>query len=291
MIFNIHPTNQKNITVENLQICFLFQSKDPHQPQENSPLRHQLHTHSFAELFGCLMGQISILDFCGQVHTLKAGDLAIVPSGVEHMMLLDPSPDAKWVDIGISFRKIPHIEATDLFEKAEQLLSGKEVVLFQNQPALCRLMERCHRLGAQEELSGLLSFLAEFIKLPAAKKRPEKEAKETKKNIDRLLKLDDIINMNFSQNFTNEEIAELLFISKRQLSRIVEKNYGEPLRKILLKRRLQGAAELLRSSDEGVEKIAASMGFTNKNTFFREFKKHYHCTPLGWRKKGSRENT
>lgn len=285
MIFNIHPTNQKNLSVENLQIRFLFQSKDPHQPQEALPLRPQLHTHSFAELFGCLAGQIHILDAKGKVHLLMAGDLAIVPSGVEHMMLLKHSPDAKWTDLGISFKKNPHSDAADLFGQFRQLLGGEKIALFQNQLALCRLLEQCHQFAAVEELSSLLSFLAEFIKLPAAGQEPATKNEEKAQNIDRLIKLDDIINMNFSQNFSNEEIAKLLFISKRQLSRIVEKNYGEPLRQIILKRRLQGAAELLKTSDERVEKIASAMGFTNKNTFFREFKKHYHCTPLAWRKR------
>ena len=202
------------------------------------------------------------------------------------MMLSETAPFTQWVDMGITIQKVSAPNTADLFSKAKPLLQGEQLILYRHQPHLCRLMQNCYQAVNREELSTLLSFLAEFINLtaPSCAGKSEKTAEKTK-NIDRLLKLDDIINMNFSQNFSNEEIAKLLFISKRQLSRIVEKNYGEPLRQILLKRRLQGAAELLCSSDERIEKIAASMGFTNKNTFFREFKKHYGCTPLAWRKK------
>lgn len=286
MIFNIHPTNQKSLTAENLQLRLLFQSKSPYQPQEETLLRQQLHTHSFTEIFGCIEGQIRILDFNGREHSLQAGDLAIVPSGVEHMMLPQVAPQTQWADLGLLFQKLSLPDAADLFGKIKSLLSGEEIAIYRNRPALCRLLHNCQRFGNRAELSTLLSFLAELIKLPAPNQREEsKKSWENAKDIDRLLKLDDIINMNFSQNFSNQEIAALLFISKRQLSRIVEKHYGEPLRQLILKKRLQGAAELLRSSDEKVESIARKMGFSNKNSFFREFKKYYHQTPLAWRKK------
>ena len=290
MIFNIHPTNQKTLNAENLQLQIFFQSTPPHPPQNEYLLRQQLHSHSYAELFACLEGQLRICDSRRREHILNSGDIAIVPSEAEHTMVPDPTSAPQWFSMGITLRKISPPNSTDLYKKAEQIFNQGELILYRHQPALCHAADECRR--TQGESSAFLIFLAELLRLPPQppQKDPFGETAPKAKNIDLLLKLDDIININFAQNFTNAEIAALLSVSTRQLSRIVEKNYGKPLRKILLKRRLQGAAELLRASDESVENIARSMGFTNKNTFFREFKKQYSCTPLAWRKRGCKKS-
>ena len=284
MIFNIHPTNQKTLTIENLQVQIFFQHDTPNPPQDTLLLRQQLHSHSYAELFTCPEGQLRIVDSERQEYVLNAGDVAIVPAEQEHTMLPEAIPNSKRMSMGLILQKVPSPASTDLYRKVEQIFAHKKITVYRHRHALCRVAVRCSEM--QGELSAFLDFTAELLRLPP-EPSPDKTAlgsAEKAKNIDLLLKLDDIININFSQNFTNAEIASHLSVSTRQLSRIVEKNYGAPLRKILLKRRLQGAAELLRTSDESVEKIAGRMGFTNKNTFFREFKRQYASTPLAWRK-------
>ncbi|MBQ7313979.1 MAG: AraC family transcriptional regulator [Clostridia bacterium] len=41
---------------------------------------------------------------------------------------------------------------------------------------------------------------------------------------------------------------------------------------------------MLRTSDISAEKIAVMVGFSNKNSFWREFQKKYGVTPMEYRK-------
>ncbi|NLZ37661.1 MAG: helix-turn-helix domain-containing protein [Clostridiales bacterium] len=43
-------------------------------------------------------------------------------------------------------------------------------------------------------------------------------------------------------------------------------------------------AEMLRTSDMSAERIAMMVGFSSKNTFWKEFRKKYGVTPAEYRK-------
>ena len=51
----------------------------------------------------------------------------------------------------------------------------------------------------------------------------------------------------------------------------------------LLHVRMNKAAEKLLSGKETVSEIAAACGFADSNYFSRQFRKHYHCSPLQYR--------
>ena len=45
------------------------------------------------------------------------------------------------------------------------------------------------------------------------------------------------------------------------------------------------AADLLKSTDFTMDTIAFESGFPSTSYFFRQFKKHYNCTPKVYRKR------
>ena len=47
---------------------------------------------------------------------------------------------------------------------------------------------------------------------------------------------------------------------------------------------MKKAANLLLQTDDTVEEIAESMGFSNPSQFYRQFKKQFHMTPHEYRK-------
>ena len=188
--------------------------------------------------------------------------------------------------MGFICRELQGSFNTDLYGSFSGLAEYNSILVYKNVPKVCNLVKQCQLNRDKNEISTILTFLAEFIKLPKAEtpKVLLDENTHKSKNIDRLLKLDDIVNTNFTKNFSNKEIADLLFISERQLSRLVAKNYGQPLRLIIMKKRLDVAAELLLTTSDSVEAIAVSVGFKNKNSFHREFKKRFGQTPSEYRK-------
>ncbi len=283
----MYNKNQKALTVENLNMKLFFQTEFIVVQDKGLPLHKQLHNHSYVEMFACLEGKISINTAGGQTFELFSGDIAMVPTAVEHFKAPETLPDTRWVGMGFICREVQGDFKNDLYGSFSGIMDYHSVIVYKNVPHLCRLVDLCHQQKNVKEISSVLSLIAELIKLPKAEDRHADnnvENTQKSKNIDRLLKLDDIINTNFTRDFTNKEIAEELFISERQLSRIVTKNYGQPLRIIIMKKRLDIAAELLLTTGDSVEYIAESVGFKNKNSFHREFKKRFGMTPLSYRK-------
>lgn len=287
MEFNLYNKNQKSLTVENLNIKLFFQTQFIVAEERGLPLHKQLHNHSYVEIFACRKGGIYINTADGHTVELNSGDMALVPSAVAHFKAPETFPDTDWVGMGFICRELQGEYTNDLYGSFSGLIDHPSLLVYKNVPRLCDVVYECHKQKDTNEVSSVLNFLSELIKLPMAEGQTEENidgSTQRSNNIDRLLKLDDIINTNFTNNFTNKDIADILFISERQLSRIVIKNYGQPLRLIIMKKRLDIAAELLLTTSDSVEYISSSVGFKNKNSFHREFKKRFGMTPSEYRK-------
>ena len=76
----------------------------------------------------------------------------------------------------------------------------------------------------------------------------------------------------------------MLYISPRQLARIVKKRYGASLHQMIVKKRIESAAKLLVESNLSVEEIGSVIGFNTKSCFYRAFRDEYSMTPLQYRK-------
>lgn len=281
--------NQKSLTVENLNIKLFFQAEFINGRSGGLPLHTQLHNHSYVEIFACISGGITI-NTVGKGYELFAGDIAIVPSAVAHFKSSETLTGSEWVTFGFICREVICEHNSDLYSFFDGFMQYDSVLIYRNVGSLCSVLRNCHLHKDENEVSTLLLLLAELIKLPKAEKMAGDNTDvntRKSKNIDRLLKLDDIINTNYHRNFSNKEIADFLFISERQLSRIVAKNYTEPLRTIILRKRLEIAAELLITTRDSIEHITVSVGFKNKNSFNREFKKRFGVTPSAYRKRNN----
>ncbi len=287
MELNVFKENEKSLTVENANIKLFFQTQYSSVQEEGLPLHKQLHTHSYAEIFACISGQL-IIKTKDNEYVLTKGSIAIVPIEVEHFKSPEICCSTEWAKIGLICRRVQCECLHDLYHSLIDVLGCNCVTVHKSQSKLCGYIKECCDKKSEEELSSILNFLSEFIKLPKHQqigKNISDKNNRNAKNIDRLLKLDSIINTNFDKSFSSREIARLLHVSQRQLSRIVAENYSLSLRQMILKKQLDIVAELLVTTRESVGDIAASVGFRNNNTFHREFKKKFGVTPIAYRKK------
>ena len=85
-------------------------------------------------------------------------------------------------------------------------------------------------------------------------------------------------------DITVGDIAARLFISPRQLARIVKQRYGTTLHETIRKKRVTVAAKLLLDGNKTVEEIGHEVGFHSKSCFYRAFYAEFQETPLGYRK-------
>ena len=285
MMININKESEKSLTVENVNVRLFFQTQYNSVQDKGLPFYKQLHTHSYIEIFACISGEL-VIKTDTKEYVINDNDIAIVPVEVEHFKA--PEPDyVRWAKIGLVCRRVQCEYQHDIYSHLSDLISYDRITIYKKQSKICEYIKECCDKKSDSEISSVLAFLSEFIKLPKIHDESKSLNDKNKckaKNIDRLLKLDDIINTNFDKGFSNKEIAEILHISQRQLSRIVAENYSLSLRKMIMKKQLDIVAELLVTTTDSVEDIAFSVGFKNSNTFHREFKKRFGQTPIAYRK-------
>ena len=81
------------------------------------------------------------------------------------------------------------------------------------------------------------------------------------------------------ENFTSENLAQELFVSRSQLNRklsaVIGKGPGEFIRIYKLKR----AAHMILENKLNITQIALEVGFSSPAQFTRAFQKHYNCSP------------
>ncbi len=278
--------NKKTVTVENLRMQVFFEKTSPLPQKGELPFQRQLHAHLFVEFFACLKGSITLRTADGLDTVLQAGDVAIVPPAVKHFKAPKTTPETKWVGFGFVCRKAAGEFETDLYGSFDRLTRGDRVFHYSDEKTLCALAENCNKAQGQQELASVLAFLSALIPLAeqqGAAGMPQGSA-GSPKDIERLLVLDEIVHHCTEQDLSQKQIAALLFISERQLSRIAQKRYGMSLKGKMTERRLSVAVELLETTHKSAEQIGEQAGFKNRNAFYREFKKQYAVTPQQYRK-------
>ena len=90
------------------------------------------------------------------------------------------------------------------------------------------------------------------------------------------------------ENFSDSELrletlAENLYISKSQLSRLFKEFTGESFSEYLRRVRMNHACRLLRESDMSVEQIVKECGMRDMRSFYKNFQNHTGKTPIQYK--------
>jgi len=86
-------------------------------------------------------------------------------------------------------------------------------------------------------------------------------------------------------DFTAEEFATQIGISRMQLHRKLKSLLGVSATEFIRNERLKNAAELLKKGNGNISEIAYSVGFNEISYFSRCFKDHFGCTPTEYAEK------
>lgn len=82
---------------------------------------------------------------------------------------------------------------------------------------------------------------------------------------------------------TEDELAAMLNLSRRQLNRVLMQNYGMGYRQKMLRARMEYASNLLRTTDQKIGQIGAAVGYTAESSFYKAFQSYYNMTPQEYR--------
>lgn len=168
----------------------------------------------------------------------------------------------------------------DMFSRA------KHGILFSKETTI----EVMPRLMALSRISGIRYYL-EFISLldDLAKSKGQRllsnssAVKEDFHNSDKIKKVYDFIQENFSRTITLAEISELVNMSPVSFNRFIKKRTGKTFVHYLNDTRIGFASRWLLETDLSIGEIAFKCGFNNIANFNRLFKKSKNCTPKHFR--------
>lgn len=243
--------------------------------------RITLHTHSDYELLAVLRGSIAIR-LPDELIPLEADDLAIVSPKTVHQIDHAVSDDAAWLNLRFSFSRIRSDTHYDTFGRIAEGFRETPVTVRRKTDESLFLLARMKRawdarrfapLGG--ELHGLLLSLFD-----SSESRP---APRNDSDAFRLNQLSLFIDARFAEPLTTSQLAESLSISKRQVERILRREYGMTLSELLSQRRLAAAQKLLDTTDLPVQEIALRVGFHSPSSFSHAFRKQLGLSPIQYR--------
>lgn len=257
------------------------------RPCDKKIVRMTMHVHSHSEIFVCKKGQM-LVTTPGHEYVLSQGDAVIVPAGILHKKTV--FDDTEHIAVGVMCVECGGEFIKDSYSFISSYLNSDCVYEFKNKQSFCSSLEFVLKKAVSSDVMiYMLGFVAELFKLFANSSHKcdntVTRGERNLKNIDRLVKLDYIINTRFMTELSNKQIALELFLSERQLARLVRENYGATLHTLIINKRINAAAVLLDNTDNSVEEIAYSVGFKSKTSFYSDFFKAYGVTPVEYRLK------
>lgn len=105
-----------------------------------------------------------------------------------------------------------------------------------------------------------------------------------RKHPSRLSDVLDYIKAHYREDITLSKIADQFFFSVAYLSRAFEKAIGVSFKKYLASLRFADAVDMLMSTNDSIDEIAAACGFPNTRAFVQLHKEAYGCLPSQRRK-------
>lgn len=273
-----------SVTVENVTVELLVTDKTSQVTDELNPLTTMTtHTHAYAELFTCIAGEITIHTEAGDLH-LQTGDIAIIPAYLRHI-LKKVTNHSIYHATGIIFVQRRVQNCINLYRKLTEVCMRRQGLCLSNHPVLCDAVAAL--TDAPQKESYLPALRLTLLLAEIADEERYAHGSDTKKfpdcDLTRVSRLEQIINGYFMENLSSAYVAEKLFISQRQLSRIVKKRYGTTLHQAVTDKRLTVAAKMLSEETSSIAKIACNVGFGSVHGFYRAFRKKYAMSPLEYR--------
>ena len=248
------------------------------------------HSHNSYEIHFITKG-CGILMIEDQKYELGEGAFYITGPSVLHSQQSDPDDPMEEYGFSVSVKELvseSRNETDMLFEKIRENPFFTDIDDF-NGGTLCREMldEAFFLNGAYDErIRALVTAVMISIcrKMNSTGESRTNSAKISKPSLMR--KLDTYLR-NFREDITCEKIAGELYISQRQLSRIMNNVYGMSFSKKVISLRLEYARELLKSGSLSIEKVAEQSGFSSSGSFCKNFKAAEGCSPTQYRKEAS----
>ena len=270
-----------NLTLELLWASFSNRNDRVGDGPVNRRSHPKLHSHTFCETHFCTSGKVTYRIGNGQEFTICAGDTVFIRENIRHELVY-ASADAR--KISLAYRMM---EGQALYNRAEQAMPLDVAVIRQADTIFDLYLRLCEeftrqRLGYKELIGALLfqitmEYERQISVAPgevAALQRIDRRAGE----------IESFINAHLSVNITTMDVAEVLHLSKRQINRIVFKEFGTSCCGLIKQLKHKKAQEYLLYSDKSMQDIANALGYGSVYSFSKFFKSQEGMPPALFRR-------
>ena len=232
-----------------------------------------IHSHMGYEIFFIGNGDIELLTENGSFHF--SDSVVIVPPALGHCTLV--SADRVFV----IYVNIDRAEGENERALADRLASGVCGVELSEDEKL--YLEKLVTSNSATDSYHLLSLLCSELLC-----RLDPDIFGDKKE-DRVVGkyafiLDEYIENHYSEKITLSDVAKVLHLCEKQVTRVINKEFGCSFSEYVNRKRMSVATMMLKHTDLSVSCIARNVGFENDNYFYRVFKNRYGLTPIEYRK-------
>ena len=246
-----------------------------------SNIKH-IHRHSTHEIFFVLDGALSVATEHG-VREYEDGAI-IIPPSCNHYTVSKVKHGYCFYFTPIQFEKSGERRFSGLESKLSEGITAfamdEELRFYVEQFAECTCKEQ------QGEVLPHLLFLL-FYRLFEKLDPPLETAisNTAKPKPNKYIHRIDAYIVGKKGNVTLKDLAQVLYLSPKQVSRIIRKEYGCSFPALLNQHKLMTACMLLKYTDLPASQIATEVGYTYENYFFAQFKRAYGLTPLQYRQR------
>lgn len=270
----------ESYVIETLGVQIRFFSSIDTDGPEGDKLTYLDHSHSFFELHIIEAGEYRFTAE-NQQFSLKPGQFCLISPNVIH----SPKPSGKPVQrLCINLEYLLPATAVGRWL---QVHAAEERVWVGSAEQMLPLVAdiRKERMGSsgfsQAAMESLLGLLV--VKMARAMGMQEKSAGFQGQEDTRSLYIDQFLNNRFALAAGEEILARELNLSRRQLDRIIQKQYGMNFRQKRSQIRFALACDLLRNSKESIARISEELGYSTPSNFTVFFKEMHGMTPGQYR--------
>lgn len=233
------------------------------------------HTHFTYEIFFVTEGHLKLIT--GEGSAEFEGAAVIIPPRLGHYSV--PERRGSYCFL-FSFEE----RGGELEERLGDRLSAiplTEDDIFYIKRAVARLDEGTASSERDAELLLALLLRSVLRRLTGESTVQSAKSGETK----HINEIERMINERIKDGISLTELSRGVYLSRRQVSRIISKEYGCSLPRLINEKRLAAAEVLVRNSGDSMTRIAEKVGIRSEGYFYTLFKARYGMTPLQYRKK------
>ncbi len=196
-------------------------------------------------------------------------------------------------DLIITDIQMPEMDGLELIRQAQKrnvsrfiILSGYDVFEYARKAIQLHVVEYLLKPVNQQELADLLKKLAiELMEERQSRSGAEMEQDQQSTPFNENVKmLKDFINNNYMKDISLSDVAEYLNLHPSYVGQIFKKETGDTFVNYINNLRIDKAKELLVGMpNTSLEKIARCVGYENRRTFYKVFRRYVGQTPGQYR--------